>query len=119
MQVVGLGAGAGVTAIATGQFHSCAALAGGVRCWGDNSLQQLTDGTLTSRLSPVQSIPTGSGVTGLSAGGWLTCAIAAGGLNCWGYSNYAAFSGQSQAVLPVGSNVSKITTYGLGLRHTF
>ena len=51
VQIVGL---SGVTTIAVGYRHACAALAtGGVRCWGVNDRGQLGDGTTTHRATPV------------------------------------------------------------------
>ena len=51
VQIVGL---SGVTTIAVGYRHACAALAaGGVRCWGTNDRGQLGDGTTTHRATPV------------------------------------------------------------------
>jgi alpha-tubulin suppressor-like RCC1 family protein len=78
-----------VVAIAAGEAHTCALVASGtVRCWGDNSVGQLGDGTTTNRLTPV----TVSGLTvvvGIAAGGTLgsshTCALLANGtVQCWG-----------------------------------
>jgi alpha-tubulin suppressor-like RCC1 family protein len=88
VEVIGLAAGSGVTALATGDSHTCAVTAGGgVKCWGSNSSGQLGDGTLTDRSAPVQvtGLPSGSGVTALAAGGAHTCALTpGGGVKCWG-----------------------------------
>jgi alpha-tubulin suppressor-like RCC1 family protein len=45
------------TAIAAGQYHTCAiAGAGTLRCWGNNASGQLGDGTTTQRNTPVNVI---------------------------------------------------------------
>jgi alpha-tubulin suppressor-like RCC1 family protein len=45
---------AGVTQIGLGGAHSCAILSsGGVKCWGENSSNELGDGTTTNRSTPV------------------------------------------------------------------
>ena len=82
--VVGLSSG--VTAVAAGEWHTCAlTTAGGVLCWGNNNTGQLGDGTLTPRFVPTPVSGLASGVTALAAGEWFTCATtAAGGVKCWG-----------------------------------
>src|SRR5690606_3480829 len=52
-----IGAGSGVTDISAGEYHSCAVVAGGVRCWGGNGEGQLGNGTQEDSDVPVQAIP--------------------------------------------------------------
>lgn len=76
------------TAVAVGsavsRHHSCAILADRtLRCWGDNLLGQVGDGTTIDRTSPVPVVGL-SNVTAVSAGGTDTCAIANSEVWCWG-----------------------------------
>ena len=49
-----IGLTSGVSRITVGWFHTCAVMnTGGAKCWGDNSNNQLGDGTRTNRLTPV------------------------------------------------------------------
>ena len=80
----------GVTAIAAGDFHTCAVAAGTVSCWGNNSLGQLgnTTNNGTNTANPTPTPVAGlTGVTAIAAGYIHTCAVAAGTVSCWG-NNY-------------------------------
>ncbi len=113
----------GVTAIATGDFHSCALLASGsVQCWGSNNSGQT--GTNGPSRQPVPDSVAGlSGAASISAGGQHSCAVTgSGSALCWG-SNESGQLGvdvASNQPLPIGvtglaSGVSQIEA---GLLHT-
>jgi alpha-tubulin suppressor-like RCC1 family protein len=79
----------GATAIAVGQRHWCALVAGGaVTCWGTDSSGELGDGTIQGTSPPV-TVPNLTGVTALAAGVEFTCALMANGtVECWGDNSY-------------------------------
>lgn len=82
----------GVTAIASGNRHTCALMATGtMKCWGYNLYGALGDGTDTLSRTPVDVLAsvgvTLSGVTAITAGNLHTCALTTGGAaKCWGYN---------------------------------
>ncbi|MCT8972661.1 chromosome condensation regulator RCC1 [Microbaculum marinisediminis] len=73
--------------ISTGSTFTCAlTVAGGVRCWGDNSNGQIGDGNAPNNAHvPMAVVGLASGVTAIDAGFHSACAVtAAGTVKCWG-----------------------------------
>ena len=98
VQVSGLGAGSGVTAIAMGTKHALALKSDGtLLAWGYNAYGAIGDGTTTDRWTP-------TAVSGLGAGSGVT-AIAAGGSNySTSYVNYSLALKSDGTVLGWGVN---------------
>ncbi|GAB1690332.1 fibronectin type III domain-containing protein [Krasilnikovia sp. M28-CT-15] len=84
---------AGVTRVAAGDRHACAATGNGaVWCWG------------AAPGSPAVApavVPTLSGVTALAAGGATTCAVAAGSVWCFGDGSSGQLGGPASSATPV------------------
>jgi alpha-tubulin suppressor-like RCC1 family protein len=81
-----------ITAIAAGDYHTCAlTAAGGVKCWGLNEEGQLGDGAPTFKavVAPVDAVGLSQGVTAITAGENHTCALLSSGeVKCWGWNHY-------------------------------
>ena len=83
VQVVGLSAK--IAAVDCGGAHACAIVDNGAaRCWGNNFLSELGDGTDTDSTTPVQVVGLTSGVKGIAAAANHTCALVGNGVKCWG-----------------------------------
>ncbi|PYO02525.1 MAG: hypothetical protein DMD89_04080 [Candidatus Rokuibacteriota bacterium] len=106
-------AGLTATAVTAGGFHTCALPGDGtVRCWGQNDLGQLGNGTsdpVPNNPSTFNPTPvTVSGITtavAISAGGWYTCALLQDGtVRCWGDNTYGELGNGAAVLSPSPSN---------------
>jgi alpha-tubulin suppressor-like RCC1 family protein len=93
VDVIGLGGAA--SAIAVGDYFSCARVGAGVQCWGINMRGELGNNTSTDEEHTpvvVKDRLTGdplSGITAIVAGEFHSCALTSGGgVKCWGFDNY-------------------------------
>lgn len=105
--------------LAAGADHTCAAVAGALLCWGDNSKGQLGTGDTVLRRSPTAVSGMASGVSQVTAGDRHTCAIRNGGAWCWGFNangelgnGTTADSSVPVAVTGLASGVSWISAGG-------
>lgn len=97
----------GVSAISSGDLHSCVTIADKISCWGSNSFGQLGTGDVLNRPRPAQ-IASLSNITAVSSGGGHTCALQASGVVfCWGYNA----SGQ----LGIGNVTNQYTPTAIGI----
>jgi alpha-tubulin suppressor-like RCC1 family protein len=117
----------GVTSLAAGINHTCAATTGGqVLCWGNDAYSQLGIGTTTSSSQPWTVVAlSGQTISGMSNGSIYGCAYTSGGaLYCWGLSNSGNLGVQGAAdfveyPLPMAvTNISSGTTHVSAGTHT-
>jgi alpha-tubulin suppressor-like RCC1 family protein len=90
-------------AIYAGDHHSCALIADGTaRCWGNNSVGQLGNGTATHSYVPV-AVTGMSDAAAITAGGAHSCAVLADGTaRCWGNNSVGQLGdGSAWSTVPV------------------
>jgi alpha-tubulin suppressor-like RCC1 family protein len=110
---------AGVRALAVGEKHNCAIVAGRfLECWGGNDFGQI-DNSLLDRSEPTQH-PV-SGVIGVSAGQTHTCALlVARTVRCWGNNNSGQLgTGDNDPVVGYPDVVGLSDVRSLSMGHFF
>ncbi len=101
----------------------CAAIAGVVKCWGNNNSGQLGNGTTSSSSAPTAvSVLAGAQVTQIAAGNSTACAIQAGSLYCWGNNSSGQVgdgtTSNRTSPVPVLTMSSGVTQVSVGASHT-
>lgn len=96
--------------VSAGISHSCVVTPeGAAKCWGENYIGQLGDGTTTTRRTPTAVNGLSAGVTSISVGGSHTCALmTSGGVKCWGGNGNGRLGDNSQS-----SRLTPVDVYGL------
>jgi len=118
-KVMGL---SGVTAISSGENHTCALMNGGVKCWGSNSFGQLGIELQSVSNAPVDVNGLSSEAIAISAGQYHTCAILTdGSTKCWGRNTFGQLGNGTEANSSVPVTViglSSATDISAGNRNT-
>jgi len=111
------GLSTGVVALTAGDSSTCAILSdGSAKCWGNNALGQLGDGTGVDRLIPTQVSGLTSGVQLIRFGSSHACAVVNGGVKCWGGNGYGAMGNGTVAVGDSVGTRTPVNTTGLSTR---
>jgi alpha-tubulin suppressor-like RCC1 family protein len=114
----------GVSAIAAGDFYTCALLTiGGMKCWGDNNSGQFGNNSTPVSPIPVPASSLTSAVSAFATGGMHTCALTTtGGVLCWGSNGSGELGNNSEfnSYIPVNVNElsSDVTAITTGQFHT-
>jgi alpha-tubulin suppressor-like RCC1 family protein len=103
--VSGLAGVDATTVLAAGARHTCALVAGAVKCWGRNVEGQLGTGSVSARSATPVSSQVASGASLLSTHADTTCALVGSAVKCWGANGHGQVGTASPDPEPVPTNV--------------
>jgi alpha-tubulin suppressor-like RCC1 family protein len=82
-------AGKHVLGVAGGWKTSCAVISGGaVYCWGNDTLGELADPTMTAHFTPYAVSSMETGVSAIACGSLHACGVKNGAVYCWGNNDH-------------------------------
>ena len=107
MPVEVAGLSSGMRAVSAGGNFSCAVTsAGGAKCWGDNRVGYLGDGSTTRRTGAVDVVGV-SGAEAITSGGDHTCVLlSSGAAKCWGFNRFGQLGNGATLDSPAPVDVS-------------
>lgn len=96
--------------VVAGIYHTCALIAGEVKCWGQNTYGQLGNESFLDSAEPVP-VRGITNVTKIAANAYNTCAIlSSGALKCWGYNANGQIGNNSLTSQNIPAQVSGMTS---------